>query len=84
MERIGFFWDCGHVIAIIDVRTEAKISGILEIDNPHDFVKVKLDGLNGGKDRYHRMKKQNREQTDDKEIQAYLDKGWLVINQYSQ
>ena len=69
-----------YVVATRDVKIEGKIQAISEIEtleNPHDFGKEELDGLHDRKDRYSNMKKkQYRKQTNDKEVHAYLGKGW--------
>ena len=66
-------WNCGLIIATRDTKMQGKISGIdgvEAIDNPHDFNKKMITGLDNKKNLYQKVQnKKRKEKHADKEIQ---------------
>ena len=71
----------GLIIPTHEVQKEGKISGISGvevIDNPFDFGKKIIKGLDNRKlqSRLKNKKRKTKEKHNDKEIQKYLNDGW--------
>ena len=77
-------WKCGLIIPTHEVQKEGKItgiSGVEPIDNPFDFGKKQITGLDNRKDQYKKLKKRkSKEKHPDKDIQKYLNDGWELTN----
>ncbi len=76
-------WKCGDIIASREAKKEGTISGISgiePIDNPHDFGKAQVLGLDDRKQRHQKVKrKQSRKKLDDAEVQKELDRGSELV-----
>jgi hypothetical protein len=77
---------CGLIIPTHEVQKEGKItgiSGVEVIDNPFDFGKKVIKGLDNRKlqSRLKNKKRKTKEkQHPDKDIQKYLNDGWEVTS----
>ena len=75
-------WTCGYIIPTRDAKMIGKISGIngiSPVDNPFDFQKGTILGLNDmGKGKRYAKLKQRKNKHPDKEVQKLIDQGWEV------
>ncbi len=73
--------ECGTLVPSYEAKNEGKLEGIVEPDdNPFDFGKPEIKGLNDKKKRYQKLeRKQSRRKIDDEEVQKELDKGYELV-----
>ena len=72
-------WTCGLTIPTRYAKMLGKISGIngiSPVENPYDFKKGKILGIDS-KHRYQKLK-QRKNKHEDKEVQKIIDQGWTV------
>ena len=72
-------WVCGLIIPVRETMKQGKLSGIQGIDiiqNPYDEKKGSILGIDSRLSSRTKNIKRRQSKHPDKEIQAYLDKGW--------
>jgi len=78
-------WYCGLIVAVREIKqsgTISGISGVEPVENPYDFNKKTIVGLDSKKERMRKlaMKKSKERKYADKDIQRYLNDGWELTN----
>jgi hypothetical protein len=76
-------WTCGNIVTVSDIKKQGKIAGIqgIEIlDNPYNEKKGVILGTDSRLGDRVRKLKRRQSKHQDKEVQAYLDKGYELTS----